>query len=117
MLQFSALRPRAVAAPSIRTRPATAAPATAERDVNEESQEFQEGWRQENRRWASVIYSTSFASNPVLAAHMLAKTSMSAGEITGFIRKASADFETGHLTSPAGIADRWAAAAQRAGIA
>ena len=116
ILHFSALNRSAARSPTASTpqpRQAAAAVATARRAVAEESKEFQVGWRQENRRWAAVLYSTAFASNPAVAAHLLAQTSQTAGEIISLLRTMSADAETIRLNSPAAIAERWQAAMVR----
>ena len=116
ILHFRALSRSAAQSPTASTpqpRQAAAAPTTTGRALADESKEFQAGWRQENRRWAAVLYSTAFATNPPVAAHLLAQTSQTAGEIIGLLRTMSADAETIRLSNHAAIAERWQAAMAR----
>ncbi len=75
---------------------------------------FRSGVAQERSRWAKVFSSKAFGAQPVAAAHLLAGTDMSAGDIIGSLRQIAADVKAGPAAREASIADRWAAAFERA---
>lgn len=99
-------RPRAAPPPAPKPAPVSAA----------ESKASREGARMERKRWKAVVYSSAFATNPAVAAHLLAGTSKPPSEIISLLRTIAADDKATHRASPAGIAERWAAAAKRAGL-
>ena len=103
----------APAAPPARPRTAAAKPAPAPTPL---SPEARAAARTERRRWASVIHTAEFATNPAIGAHLLAGTSKPPSEIIGLLRTIAADDKAARDASPAGIAARWESAAKRAGI-
>jgi hypothetical protein len=114
---FAALQRPASASPAQRTSPQrAAAPAPAITPTAVESAAFRAGVLAQNKRCSAIIYSAAFATNPVLTAHLLATTLMTAKQITGLVAQISTDDAAAPENQRAAIADRWAAAHHRAVI-
>jgi hypothetical protein len=116
-LQFAQLA--GITAPVYAARQSTAAQrpvarvAASPAPSAEDRQGFRAGVQQERARWTAVLASKSFAGNPAVAAHLLANTSMSAGEITASLRQIAADTAAAPREQAAAIAERWNAAFRR----